>query len=143
MLPDCAKQPGAGAAGGLGFGLRCFLKARLKPGFELFADHANLSQRLRSVDLVITAEGAIDKSSLMGKGVGQIADLCRSMGIPCVGLAGVIKNPILARGHFTRVEPITPGLTNEEKAKNKPMYWLAKLAAEIGSAPPFDSQSRP
>ena len=143
LLPDCAKQPGAGAAGGLGFGLRCFLDARLEPGFELFADHANLSHRLRSVDLVITAEGAIDKSSLMGKGVGQIAELCRSMGIPCIGLAGVIKNPILARGHFTRVESIAPNLTSEVEAKRKPIYWLAKLAAEIGSALPSDSESRP
>jgi len=64
-------HPGAGAAGGLGFGLLAFSGARLEPGFDLFARLARLDQRLRSADLVITGEGCIDPSTLMGKGVGQ------------------------------------------------------------------------
>src|SRR6185436_3670498 len=47
-----------------------------------------LAQRLRAVDLVITAEGAIDESTLMGKGVGQLARQSRASNVPCIGLAG-------------------------------------------------------
>ena len=74
---DFAREPGAGAAGGLGFGLLAFLGAELKPGFDLFARQAALERHLRAADLVITGEGAIDRSTLMGKGVGQIARRCR------------------------------------------------------------------
>ena len=70
---DVAREPGTGAAGGLGFGLVAFLGAELQPGFELFARQAALDRHLRAADLVVTAEGAIDRSTLMGKGVGQIA----------------------------------------------------------------------
>src|SRR6266576_1461566 len=85
-----AEVPGAGAAGGLGFGLLAFLGASFVPGFDLFARYANLRRRLSSADLVIAGEGAIDDSTMMGKGVGQIANGCRALKIPCFGLAGVV-----------------------------------------------------
>src|SRR6185436_20206712 len=59
---DFGQVPGAGAAGGLGFGLLAFLGAKVEPGFELFGTLARLEQRLRRVGLVITGEGAIDES---------------------------------------------------------------------------------
>ena len=128
---DFAREPGAGAAGGLGFGLKCFFGAKLQPGFELFAKCANLTRRLHNADLVITGEGAIDRSSLMGKGVGQLASLCRSLKIPCLGLAGCIKNPVLARRHFTQTAALTPDLTTEIRAKTNPAYWLMHLSATV------------
>lgn len=125
---DHASEPGAGAAGGLGFGLRFFLGARLQPGFELFGCHAKLMSRLRAADLVITGEGAIDQSTLMGKGVGQIAHWCRKLKIPCIGLAG----RVLARSEtsFTEEQGLTD-LTTVEKAKEKPAFWLEKLAGRV------------
>jgi glycerate 2-kinase len=128
---DFAREPGAGAAGGLGFGLKCFFGAKLQPGFELFAKCVDLARRLRDADLVITGEGAIDRSSLMGKGVGQLASLCRSLKIPCIGLAGCIKNPVLARRHFTQTAALTPDLTTEIKAKTNPAYWLMQRSATV------------
>jgi len=128
---DFAKEPGTGAAGGLGFGLKCFFNAKLEPGFELFAKYADLPRRLRNADLVITGEGAIDRSSLMGKGVGQLAALCRSLKLSCIGLAGCVKNPALARRRFTQIAALTPDLTTEAKAKAKPAYWLTQLAAVV------------
>ena len=47
---DCADVPGAGAAGGLGFGLMAFAGAKLESGFELFANHARLEQRIAAAD---------------------------------------------------------------------------------------------
>src|SRR5262249_47785210 len=59
---DVAKERGAGAAGGLGFGLSAFLGGALEPGFEIFTRLAGLERRLRWADVVITGEGRIDAS---------------------------------------------------------------------------------
>lgn len=128
---DYAIEPGSGAAGGLGFGFRCFLGARLEPGFELFAHHAGLARRLRAADLVLTGEGAIDKSTLMGKGVGQVADWCRRRGIPCLGLAGAVTARHPAKGGFTQARGLVD-LTTLEEAKARPAHWLTELAREMG-----------
>jgi glycerate 2-kinase len=129
---DCARQPGAGAAGGLGFGLMTFLRARPERGFHLFAKHAELSRRLRSADLVITGEGAIDRSTLMGKGVGELALLCRDENVPCIGLAGMVAEPKKAGKLFFNARGLTD-LTSVEEACKAPAYWLEQLAREVGS----------
>ena len=132
---DLACVPGAGAAGGLGFGLAAFFGARLQPGFELFARHAKLSQRLRAADLVITGEGAIDRSTAMGKGVGQIARRCRELEIPCVGLTGTaVRSPSLTR-LFAEVHALTD-LTTPVEAIAKPALWLERLATRAAKELP-------
>jgi glycerate kinase len=125
---DFAEVPGAGAAGGLGFGLQTFLGARLVPGFELFARHSALNRHLRSADLVITGEGAIDDSTLMGKGTGQIAERCRWLQIPCIGLAGQAGAKVKRKSLFTQTHALTD-LTTLEQAKARPTYWLERVAA--------------
>src|ERR1017187_5897132 len=89
---DLARTPGAGAAGGLGFGLLAFLGAQLEPGFDLFARQAAVERHLHPADLVIIVEGAVDSSTFMGKGVGQIGARCRKQGIPCVALADTLAH---------------------------------------------------
>ncbi|MDB6112454.1 MAG: Glycerate 2-kinase [Pedosphaera sp.] len=123
---DYANEPGAGAAGGLGFGLRCFLGARMQAGFDLFARHAELAKRLREADLVLTGEGAIDRQTLMGKGVGQIGQWCRQRNLPCLALAGRVLTRD-TKGCFTHAHALT-GLTRVEEAQAKPAYWLRQLA---------------
>ena len=125
---DYAVEPGGGAAGGLGFGLRAFAGAKLKRGFELFARQADLARRIRAADLVITGEGAIDKSTLMGKGVGQLAQLCFKLETPCIGLAGVVTAHEGHRKGFTEMRGLTE-LTSPENAKRKAALWLERLAA--------------
>jgi glycerate kinase len=127
---DVAALPGAGAAGGLGFGLVSFLGARLEPGFALFARHAGLAERVRQAQLVLTGEGALDASTLMGKGVGEMAALCRAQGVPCVALAGVVANPAEARARFDKVYALAPDLTSREQALAEPAKWLEALAAQ-------------
>lgn len=122
-----AHVPGSGAAGGLGFGLLAFVGARLEPGFELFAKLAHLERRLRGADLVITAEGAIDRSTLMGKGVGEVARRCAALKLPCVGLAGTVPAECRHSRRFFRIHALTD-LTSLPHAKAKPALWLAKLA---------------
>jgi len=127
---DFAREPGAGAAGGLGFGLLAFLGAELQPGFDLFARHAALERRLRDADMVVTGEGAIDRSTLMGKGVGQLAQRCRKLQIPCIGLAGTVSAGPGTGTLFTQAHALTE-LTTVAQAKAKPAFWLARLARRV------------
>jgi glycerate kinase len=126
---DCATEPGAGAAGGLGFGLSCFLGAQLRPGFDLFAQSAQLGSRLRRADVVITGEGAIDHSTFMGKGVGQIVRRCRQLKIPCLGFAGVIQTGRNATKYFKEQHALTE-ITTPKKAKENAAFWLERLAVQ-------------
>jgi len=127
---DFARERGAGAAGGLGFGLLAFLGARLEPGFELFARQAALERHLRRADLVITGEGSLDRSSLMGKGVGRVGQQCRKLNIPCIGLAGVVHDGLKARRAFTQARALTE-LASLEQAKAQPAWWLERLAQRV------------
>jgi glycerate 2-kinase len=128
---DAVSEPGTGAAGGLGFGLRCFLGARLESGFNLFSRYARLEGRIASSGLVITGEGAIDGSTLMGKGVGEVARLCRKHQVPCLGLAGSLSNVPAEGGRdpFTKLYGMAPQLTSVEEAKADPQTWLPRLGA--------------
>jgi glycerate kinase len=124
---DIAATPGAGAAGGLGFGLVAFLGAELTPGFDLFAKRASLDRHLRQARLVLTGEGAIDQSTLMGKGAGEIARRCRRLKIPCIALAGVIREKQKAGAVFDACHALTE-LTTPRNAMARPRPWLARLA---------------
>lgn len=140
---DGARQPGAGAAGGLGFGLQAFLGASLEPGFALFAQVTRLNDFLAGADLVVTGEGAIDASTLMGKGVGELAKICRNHQIPCLGLAGIATDRDRLRGVFTRLLALTPDLTSPENAKTQASLWLSRAAAQAAQTWPFPATTPP
>ena len=122
-----AATPGAGAAGGLGFGLATFFGAKLEPGFALFAQLADLHVRLAAADLIITGEGAIDEQTLMGKGVGELAMLCRQLGKPCIGLAGVVTDEPKARKLFYDVRAMV-SMTSADDARANAARWLEEIA---------------
>jgi glycerate kinase len=124
---DFAKTPGTGAAGGLGFGLATFANATLASGFDLFAQQAGLSRLLAKADLIVTAEGSMDRSTLMGKGAGEMARRGRAQKIPLVGLAGVVREPELLRTLFVSVHALTD-LTTPADAQRRAKYWLTQLA---------------
>jgi len=132
---DLASEPGAGAAGGLGFGLRVFLGASLESGFGIFCRQANLEERIATADLVITGEGAIDRQTYMGKGTGQVAQLCQRHGVRCIGLAGMTEGMQIGAGQqrlFHLVAGMSPTLTSPVEAKSKPSLWLGRLAEKVG-----------
>jgi len=127
-----ANTPGAGAAGGLGFGLLSFAGARLRPGIGIFEHYARLSERIQAAQLVITAEGALDEQTLMGKGVGEIAMVCQRVGVPCLGLAGVVPEPERAKTRFAAVHALCPEFTSKEEAMREPASWLERQATKVG-----------
>jgi len=65
--------PGAGAAGGIAFGLVCAARAQLLPGFDLVSSWLGLAEKIATADLVLTGEGRFDASSHGGKGPGALA----------------------------------------------------------------------
>ena len=80
--------PGAGAAGGTGFGLLTFCGAEIVPGFDWIAERLGLEARVAASDLVITGEGSIDAQTLEGKGPGALAAMAKKHGKPCIAFAG-------------------------------------------------------
>ncbi|HKL10746.1 MAG TPA: glycerate kinase [Clostridia bacterium] len=83
--------PGAGAAGGLGYGLMAFFDAKLERGIDLILEAADFDSKLDEADLVITGEGSIDGQSLMGKAISGIASRCKKKNVPIVALAGEVS----------------------------------------------------
>ncbi len=130
-----AARPGAGAAGGLGFGLSVFFGGALENGFELYADWVGLAPRIAAADLVITGEGAIDETSLsMGKGVGGVARMCRRSRRSCLGLAGVVLDAAKAGQQFAAVHAIAPDLTSADESRRDAARWLTELARRVARA---------
>jgi len=84
-------SPGAGAAGGLGFGFVSFLNATLKPGIDIITEEIGLDRDMQGVELVITGEGRLDFQSSMGKTPCGVAKIAAHYGVPVIALAGGIS----------------------------------------------------
>jgi glycerate kinase len=86
---DVAQMPGAGAAGGLGYGAVAFLGAQLRRGIEVVLDMTGFAAAAAKADLIITGEGHLDGQSAQGK---LIQGLCgRSRGKPVIALCGKLS----------------------------------------------------
>ena len=97
--PALADTPGAGAAGGIAFGLMVGCGAQLVPGFELVSDWLNLPARITAADLVLTGEGRFDATSLAGKAPGSLVATARRLGKPVHVFAGSLGVPANERHH--------------------------------------------
>lgn len=94
--PVLAEAPGAGAAGGAGFGLMAGLGARIVPGFGLFATWAGLDRRIAEADVVVTGEGSFDRGSLGGKGPCGVVRRAQAVGRRAAVFAGSVEPGIEA-----------------------------------------------
>lgn len=81
--------PMTGAAGGLAGGLWGAFGAELVPGASFVLDAIGFDARMRSARAVITGEGSLDRQSLVGKAVSEIATRARQAGVPCHAVVGV------------------------------------------------------
>ena len=98
-----AEAPCAGAAGGLGFGLRHFCHARLMPGFDLVSRTVNLPARVALADIVVTGEGSLDSQSLAGKGPAGVALQALLAAKPVVALVGRADTAVKLSGLFHHI----------------------------------------
>ncbi|HET7397007.1 MAG TPA: glycerate kinase [Intrasporangium sp.] len=85
---DHRDDPGAGAAGGVGFGLVAVLGARTRPGADLVFELTGLHDALAEADLVVTGEGSLDAQTLHGKAPAAVAAAARDRDLPVVAVAG-------------------------------------------------------
>ena len=85
---DIQKQPGSGAAGGMGGALFAFADGKFIPGFQWIAQVSHLEEKLSSADFVITGEGQLDHQSLSGKVVGEMIRLAHAKDKAIIVLVG-------------------------------------------------------
>ena len=125
--------PGAGAGGGLAYGLLT-LSGRRAPGIDTVLDAIGLNARVAAADLVVTGEGAFDFQSLRGKVPAGVAARARAAGRPCLVLAGRVdagRREAAAAGIDAAYAVVD--LVGVEAALADPSARLADLAADVAS----------
>ncbi|MFD3437874.1 glycerate kinase [Streptomyces sp. NPDC058685] len=106
--PDQAGLPGAGAAGGIGYGALVALGASFRPGIEVMLDVLGFAPALARATLVITGEGSLDEQTLHGKAPAGVAAAARAQGIEVVAVCGRLTLPpeALGRAGIRRAYPL-------------------------------------
>ena len=143
--PQLVNHPGAGAAGGLGYGLMAYLNAKLTSGIDLLLDAIHFDQQIADADLVLTGEGKTDGQTLynnIGDNTGTTAAAgnaseapkkvpmgvlarAKRQGIPCILLSGAIEDAQeLLQAGFSAVRSINEG-------DNRPIIELMRKEVAI------------
>ena len=116
---EIAVTPGAGAAGGLGFGLMAFCGARLVSGFGIVSELLQLEASVAAADLIVTGEGSLDEQTLNGKGPHGVAELAQRHGRPVVAIGGRVTEA--AQAAFTcTVAASPPDMPLDEAMRRAP-----------------------
>ncbi|MFI0899228.1 glycerate kinase [Streptomyces sp. NPDC020983] len=90
---DLAAAPGAGAAGGIGFGALVALRAAFRPGIDVLLDVLGFAEALEGAALVITGEGSLDEQTLHGKAPVGVARAAAARGVPVAAVCGRLAVP--------------------------------------------------
>ena len=125
-----AAQPGAGAAGGVGYGAIVGLGASVRPGIELMLELLGVEQAVRGARLVVTGEGSLDEQSLRGKAPIGVARLAALHGVPVVAVCGQLR---LTRDQLRQAGIREAfALTEIEPDPVRSMADAARLLEELG-----------
>jgi glycerate kinase len=123
-----AETPGAGAAGGLPFGLMAGTNARLVPGFDLVSSWLDLDRRMAAADIVITGEGSFDVTSLAGKGPGAVARRALALGKQVQVFAGKLGEGLPPEAW--QLHAITPrDYPGDEARRQAPDFLIRSIQA--------------
>lgn len=133
MGMEVRNMPGAGAAGGLGAGLHCFVSARLQKGIDLVLDLVELEKKIQGADLVITGEGQIDYQTRFDKAPAGVARLARRFKIPCIAVCGSVGEKIneLYETGINSVFSICSGPHDLQEAMDNGSALLEKTAEQV------------
>lgn len=128
-----AASPGAGAAGGIGYGA-LLLGARFRPGIEVMLDVLGFAPALEWADLVITGEGSLDEQTLHGKAPAGVAAAARAKGKEVVAVCGRLALPpeALGRAGIRRVYPLTDAEPDIQRCIAEAGPILEDVAERIG-----------
>lgn len=125
--------PHSGAAGGVAAALCAFCNANAVDGSSTFLDIIHFEEQLKNVDLIITAEGAIDCQTLGGKAPYGVAMAARKQNIPVIAVAGKIADEAELEKYFDELICINPpGIDLQEAIKNTRQHLIntGKLIGE-------------
>ncbi|WP_033309328.1 glycerate kinase [Streptomyces iakyrus] len=129
---EYAASPGAGAAGGIGYGA-LLLGARFRPGIEVMLDVLGFAPALDRADLVITGEGSLDEQTLHGKAPAGVATAARAADKDVVAVCGRLALPpqTLGRAGFRRAYPLTDAEPDVAKCIAEAGPILERVAERI------------
>ncbi|GGJ33264.1 glycerate kinase [Streptomyces brasiliensis] len=128
-----AESPGAGAAGGIGYGA-LLLGARFRAGIEVMLDVLGFAPALERASLVITGEGSLDEQTLHGKAPAGVAAAARAAGKEVVAVCGRLALPpeALGRAGIRRAYPLTDAEPDVAKCIAEAGPILERVAERIG-----------
>lgn len=122
IIPNADKdKAGAGAAGGLGFALTCYLNATLESGIDIVIKETGLENIIKEADIVITGEGRLDGQSQMGKAPYGVAMLAKKYNKKTIAFAGCVTDDAvnMNRHGIDAFFPILKAPCSVEKAMEK------------------------
>lgn len=130
---EFAASPGAGAAGGIGYGA-LLLGAAFRPGIDVMLDVLGFAPALEWADLVITGEGSLDEQTLHGKAPAGVAAAARAKDKEVVAVCGRLALPpeALGRAGIRRVYPLTDAEPDIQKCISEAGPILEDVAERIG-----------
>jgi glycerate kinase len=128
---DYRDRPGAGAAGGLGFGLMSFCGATIRPGFDVVAEAVGLESKMKEVDVVITGEGSLDRQTLEGKTPAGVARLARKLGKKIFAIVGRYDGHQQVHELFDEVYQLARSDMSEKEQMNRAGELLREKAQEL------------
>jgi glycerate kinase len=132
LLPADPDAPGAGAAGGVGFGLLAW-GARLVPGAAEVAELIDLRGALAAASVVVTGEGSFDGQSAAGKAPTHVAALAAEAGVPVALAAGRVSADADTSAFAASVS-LTALAGSGAAAMADPARWLRAAGAELARA---------
>jgi glycerate 2-kinase len=126
---ETAEAPGAGAAGGIGYGALIGLNATFRPGIDVLLEVLGFAQALARADIVVTGEGSLDEQTLHGKAPAGVAAAARKAGKPVVAVCGrlALDNKALKGAGIERAY----ALTDLEKDKDRCMAHAGPLLEDL------------
>ncbi|MBI3724351.1 glycerate kinase [bacterium] len=134
--PALSRRVGSGAAGGLGFGLAAFARAELAEGAARVASALELDASLSGKDLVVTGEGALDRTTFEGKVVHHVLARARALGVRAAVVAGKTdagtrqRTLDLGVASVLTLEDLAQG--SHERAVSEAASLLERAGAELG-----------
>lgn len=132
---DRASEPGAGAAGGVGFAAMAVLGARLRPGFELVGELIGFPAALAGAELVVTGEGSLDHQTLHGKAPARVAAAAGRAAVPVVAVAGRVElapDTLRAAG-FTGVYTLVETASDPRQCFTRPGPLFERIGGRIAA----------
>ncbi len=132
---DLRGVPGAGAAGGIGFGAMAVLGARLRPGADVVQELTGLGAALAGADLVVTGEGSLDEQTLNGKAPAGVAAAARRAGVRVVAVAGqcLLDQAALQEAGFSTTHTLVAESSYPAEPFDAPGPLLERIGARIAT----------